>query len=153
MESQAHEQDWFDRIRAIEEVQCPSCDHPLDAVDLAEAMRCPACSSALCIGISATNARLRVWLGVTLFGLASAVGFTGFIFFTMLHDLGSRALPEFTPMFFVGIAALVGLALVLKFNRRLERAASRVRTIIVAGGILAPILAFGTLLMAILFRF
>ena len=148
----AGEREWFGRIRALKMVSCPRCDQPLESMDFQETMRCPECSSPLCIGLSATNARIRIWLGVSTLGLAIAVGFAAFICLFSFLDLGTRILYEFMSVWLLGLLALAGLILVLKFNRRLERVASQVRWIIVVGAILAPILTIASLSILVLFR-
>lgn len=148
----AGEREWFGKIRALKMVLCPGCDQPIESTDIEERMRCPECLSPLCIGLSATNARIRIWLVVTVFGLVIAVGFAAFICVFSFLDLGSRVIYEFMPVWLLGSLALVGLILVLKFNRRLERVASKVRSILVAGAILIPILTIASLSILIMLR-
>ena len=148
----AGEREWFGRISALKMVSCPSCGQPIESTNIQETMRCPECSSQLCIGLSAINARIRIWLVVTAFGLAIAVGFAAFICIFSFLDLGTRVIYEFMPVWLLGSLALVSLILVLKFNRQLERVASQVRSILVAGAILIPILTIASLVILVIIR-
>ena len=85
-------------------------------------MSCQMCQKDVVIGLSMMDAGFRAWLVCSLVGLALAFGFIAFMFVTMLHDRGlGLTMEKLWPLLVVGAVSGIGLIVVLRGNRKLER--------------------------------
>lgn len=117
--------DWFAKLKEFGPVSCPHCATNLGVEDDASHLRCPACNQDLVIGLATMDAGIRPWFVSSLFGLSLGFGFSAFMIL-MSRDSGP-SFGELWPMYLIGVISFLGLIVVAKKNRRLERSTRAVR--------------------------